>query len=1170
MDMLQISLLGSPQITWMNQPYTIPRRTSRALLFFLASHPSPVPRSQILTTFWSESSEKAARAQLRDHLGKLRSSLPIPDMLLADINQVSINFDLVQVDVVDYLKALNKIGRTPWKNPDTQPLSDDLYQLMAHAVRQWRTSSFLTGISIPDTIALDDWISETEQNLLITRENLLQRLISHCEAIQSPIAILEWIRSAIITDPYNEELHIKLIKSLAISGNLGEALKHGNNVKQIFERDLSEKPSPQFFELLDSLKRNDKKKDLNHTAAHQNDLAVFVGREEEIHQLLVSEESGKVSIVLGETGIGKTRLVHEFFHRSSRTNRLLVAPSYFSTHGIPFQPLIAMARSDLESQGLARLRNEDRLKLLSLDATINPILYRDSASEIPDDTIIPVNELFLRYFQVLTENKKILLLLDDYQWADQATIQLIMLLISRKLIPQRINLIITSDMSRRHKGQDELIMFLEDRDMLSRVTPRQFSTSEESLLVENILGKKLNQNQLEVLHTHTDGNPLLVIETTRSPYFSDSQLSGLPGMAAIPRNIHSFLRERYNHLSPDLKQVLSISAIFGAPITIDLIEEVTQISPDGIVEAVEELEQMGIFKSVEQSSSHTIAYHFGQNIFKEVILMELSPTRKRYLHRRIAQALKQTPSQPDNSRAALLAFHHTSSGDLISAFNEWKNAAKFARRLSSPADAVHAYQEAESLLPLIELQLDDHTIQRFYGDWANLAYEMQDIDNLKQVSAAIGKIGERRSSALLLGSSHFFSALNKFSTQEYYEGLILIDQAIRYLAESEDLVVLLQALDRKSKFLYLLNRFNEAKFVLEENIAMLPGQLDNELLAIASGLYHDYAYMLIMMGSPALGMEFAEKAQRAYIAANDLDGQARVFAQMAICSVYSSENIKAEQEAELGLNLARKTEHLRIQTIISTYAAIAKACRGKMDEAWDLAEQSKSTSHTIQFPDIAAFSYQTQGDICRYLVDYAEAADLYKMGLKSGVEGFHKSDLLSRLGLAVGLQGNLTQGFEHLDEAYKLCTDFQIGSYILVTKVHYYILDPSRRKLESGEAELHELLKEAELIKLTSYASIIQLLLCRLAYYRGDLHTGADLFHTAIHAPIQIEGIWPSLIYQILLQNPPESVPTETRLFWKTTALQYLDAIASACSSKPMKKRWQLFYNTIDKIDCRD
>ncbi len=1165
MDKLQISLLGSPQIYWKNQPYPIPRRTSRALLFYLASHPSPVPRSQILTIFWSESSEKTARAQLRDHLGKLRSSLPTPDMVLADTNQVTINFDYVQVDAVDYVNALHEIGRTPWEIPDTQPLPDDLYQLMADTVRLWRSSSFLSGISLPDSIALDDWISETEQNLLIARENLIMRLISHCETINNLIALMEWIRSALVTDPYNEELHIKLIHSLAKSGNLAEALKHGNYVKLLFERDLSERPSIQFTEVLDTLKRNEKSKDIFQTASLQTNLPIFIGRAEEIHRLFISEEGGKVSIVLGEMGIGKTRLVHEFFNRSSKTNRMLVAPCYFSTHGIPFQPLIAMARSDLESQELARLRSEDRLKLLSLDAAINPILYRDPANVVTDDAMIPVSELFLRYFEVLVENKKILLLLDDYQWADQATIQLIMLLIARKLIPQRINLIITSDMSRPSKGQDDLLHLLNDKDLLTRIYPKNLSLSEEGQLFEKSLGRQIPQNQKEILHSYTNGNPLLTIEAIRSPQFIDALFSGRSIKTYLPTNIQSILRGRYHQLSPDLKQILSIAAIYGAPITIDLIENISQISPENVVDALEELEQMGILTSSEETSLHTIGYCFTQNAFKEIVLMEISSARKRFLHRRVARALEQVPSLPHDSRAALLAHHYSSSGDLLSAFTEWKNAAKFARQLASPADTVHAYLEAETLLPLIELQLDDRTIQRFYRDWANLAYETQDGENLIQISNAIRKIGERRSSSLLLGTSHLFAAMHKFLNREYFEGVVVIDQAIRYLSDSGDLFVLLQALERKSKFLFMLNRLDEAKSVLEDSIAMLPEQLDHELLAMAAGLYHDYAYLLILTGSPALGMEYVEKAQRAYITTNDLEGQAKVFAQMTICSVYFSDNIKAEQEAESGLNLARKTEDLRMQTIIATYAAIAKACRGKMDEAWSLAEQSKLSSQSIPFPDISTFCIQTQGDICRYLMNYAEAADLYKMGLESQVDGFYKSDLLSRLALVIGFQGNIDQGYQYLDEAYKLCTDLQIGSYILTTRVHYYVLDPSRSRLEAGEMELQDLLKEAESNKLSAYYNIILLLLSRLAYLRGDISTGSELFDKAIHAPIQIEGIWPELIYQILLKDSPNTVPDETRLDWKAKALQYLDVISAGCKSAPMKKRWQICYSTIDK-----
>ena len=1168
MEKLCLSLLGNPQITWKNQPYPIPRRTSRALLFFLASHTEPVSRSEILITFWSEASEQNARAQLRDHLGKLRASLPDANMLQANTHQVWLNHDLVQVDVVDFLNTVNGLGRIPWQTPDTQPLSEDLYQVLAAAVRLWRSTSFLGGISLPNSAALEEWISETEQNLLMTRENLIQRLIAHCETTHDPIGAIEWIPAAISSDPYNEDLHLKMIKSLAESGNAAEALKYGRNIVQQFERELSEKPSSELIAVLDDLKKNNIRKDTKSGSAKSavdNSTIEFVGRYEEIQALTEAENLGRVSLIRGEMGIGKTRLAQEFFKRASRTNRLMLAPCYSSTHGIPLQPILAMSRIDLESQELARLREEDRHQLLALDVALNPISPQQTLKTVPADSLLSVQELFLRYFQTLTEKKKILLLLDDYQWVDQTTIQLLLKLIRHKLIPQRITLVITCDLSRPHQGHGEFIRFLAEKDMLTTISPRTFSKAEEKELAGIVLGKPIADHLLETLHAETNGNPLLIIETVRGSFPNQSTARRVNGNPSIPSNVHALLREKYTQLAPNLTQILSIVAVYDAPIALELIENVSQLPPEEIVDAVEVLEQTKILKPAEEASSRIISYCFTQNIFKEVVLLEISAARKRFLHRRIARALELTPNQPDDTLAAILAYHYTSSGDMLSAFNSWVKAGRFARRLSSPEDAIHAYQEAELLLPLIEMQLDNRAIQRFYDNWAVIAYETQNIPALKQLAAAIGRMGERRSSALLLGTGLLFQAMEKFSTHEYPEGLIIVDQALRYLRETGDLAVILHALDRKSKFLYMLTQFPEAKSILEEGFAILPEELDNELLVISARLYHDYANLLILMGFPAEGMEYSEKAHRAYIQANHLEGQAKVFAQMVISSVYTSQNIKAEQEAEFGLTLAQRSGHLRVAALMRTYNAVAKACRGKMDQAWELTNEAMTAGRSFPFPEIEAFCYQTRGDICRYLHDYQEAATLYAKALDIQAGDFVKCDLLSRLGLVVGLQGNLMQGSAHLSAAHKMSIDLNIGGYTLTSRVHQFIIDPSLQNLAAGKSELEDLRHEATTRQLFSYASILQLLQSRLAYLRGDAQAGTDLFNLALSAPIQVEGIWPGLIHLILQTIPQDDVPAAVRHMWKEKAIFYMDIIAPGCKSVPMKKKWQMLRQTIDK-----
>ncbi len=86
---LQILLLGPPEMRWQGLPFSIPRKTPRTLLFYLASRGSMISRSELLPLFWPEEPDPVARLRLRETLNKLKKGLPQDDLLMSrnDLDQ---------------------------------------------------------------------------------------------------------------------------------------------------------------------------------------------------------------------------------------------------------------------------------------------------------------------------------------------------------------------------------------------------------------------------------------------------------------------------------------------------------------------------------------------------------------------------------------------------------------------------------------------------------------------------------------------------------------------------------------------------------------------------------------------------------------------------------------------------------------------------------------------------------------------------------------------------------------------------------------------------------------------------------------------------------------------------------------------------------------------------
>ena len=447
MDKLKILLLGSPEVVWQEKSYPIARRLSRALLFYLACHPEPVSRGKILLTFWPDLDESSARANLRDHLGKLRANLPDPNIVRANLNSIALDPDKVDVDMLEFNSLIRSIGRIPWQIPNQKPLPDHIHEMMVMAIQLWRLPNLLQGFSLPGANQWEEWVSETEQNLLQLRNNLIQRLISHTELIGDYMMVVSWIKMALDGDPYNEDLHRKLIESLKLSGNRTEAIKHGHHIMHLFQTDLGEQPSTELQELIQSLQRETKKNELNQSqlsGATTGLTTSFVGRETEINQISLAEQQGKVVLLRGETGIGKTRLVYEYYRRSLRPYQMLIAPCLASTRTIPFQPVISLIRSDISLLEQASLLPKDRQNLLSIDSSIAPQLGTSISdplqTNLPDSS--NVHDLFRRFFQGLAGKSRILLLVDDAQWIDEASINLIRSLVQNRFIPAKAFLVL--------------------------------------------------------------------------------------------------------------------------------------------------------------------------------------------------------------------------------------------------------------------------------------------------------------------------------------------------------------------------------------------------------------------------------------------------------------------------------------------------------------------------------------------------------------------------------------------------------------------------------------------------------------------------------------------------------------------------------------------------------
>jgi DNA-binding SARP family transcriptional activator len=1170
MSQLRVLILGSPEVFWDADAVKIPRRIPRTMLYYLATFSLPIDRATMFSAFWPELDEEAARNAFRDNLGKLRSALPDPDLIQTDNFSIKLDTSQVFIDYQEFLNILNQANRDLWQIPNDQSLPEQMYLQLAHAANLWRSPNLLQGTRLPNSQVLDEWLTLTEQNLNHKRDLVLNRLIHHCISKSDYEASIYWLEKAIESDLVNEDLHLLKIETLVKSGRNNEAIKYGQYVEELFSKEYNEKPSHQLITLIQKIKTDQVQTSLNHRQIEENLTKMdtpFIGREEELKEMDLAYHKDSVILVEGEIGIGKTRLISEFNHRFEIPPRLLPIPCHTSTPGTPYQPLLEMIRSGVTQEELHSLKELDINLLAQIDSSFQGLMKtetRVNTISYPDN--YPwLQDAFFHLFQQISKKQKIILLLDHAQYVDDATISTIRYMSQNKFFSSKASLVITCETDRSNpflrKFLDELIL----QKRLKKIQLGPLQLDEVMDLVRSVTGKSDIRPWIKKIEEDLGGNPLMVIECIRLNALESQKDDGKTAVQQIPASIQALLHEKYQELTPVMQTILSVIAISGPFIRYDILETATQLPLDKIVDALEELEKKNILQSSEETVHAGLTYSFKQNIFKNLILSEISATRKRLLHRRMAAALESFSLGSVDTHASILAGHYEASGDLEKAFRYWEKSANFAKKLSVLGDAYNAYNRADALIPAIEMQLSDHDLASFYNDWAEISYRNHDQKHLTAIHVKLMALGEKRNSATLLGTGLSIQAINQFSLNHFAEGLVIIEQALRYFKDCNNLSAWLNCMARKSKFLYMLSRFEESCQVIEQALDIQPDTLDEEVLHSKALLYYDYATVLTLMGYPLRGVEQAERSLQLYVKTHDVEGQAKVYGTLVLANSYCGQTIRAETEGRMGIQLATRINYIRMQGYIHVYLAMTKVSRGKMDEAWDHAKQAHSIGGKFGYSEITTLSLRTIGDIYRYLGNDTQAMEYYQKSLDISTDSFSRCDSLSRLGYLKAIHGDEAHGLSMIQEAQIESEKMSLGSVAISSQLYKYIIQNTEENLIKNKDQIINLSIESEKRGLTAQWGVCLSLLARLDFLHGDPDEAEEKIVQLLKKGEQFEGLWASVLIQVLYDEAEKYFYFDNNVR-RLQARELLTMLENNCKNPALQPSFIQFKSTIDKM----
>ncbi len=454
----------------------------------------------------------------------------------------------------------------------------------------------------------------------------------------------------------------------------------------------------------------------------------LVGRDFELTVLertmdALVEGRGSIVSIMGEPGIGKTRLVWEMRNRYRDHVRFIEARGVSYAQSFPYWPIRDLLREWLEvgaSTPEARVRLELKAELAHLlgqeDADeAYPFFASLAGLTLEPDAAQAIRELNResiqsRTFEVfyemvckLAEELPVCLVFEDLHWADEATLELVESLLAIA-DESAVSLFFLYRPEREHGSWrlgERARQHYPHRYREIEVRPLPADSSR--LLVGNAAEGDVPESVSELLAERSGGNPFFLEEAFRDLVERGAlqrlnggwQLAVDEDELAIPAVVQGTLQARLDRLDAETREVLSIAAVIGRTFGLPLLEQLR--SRDELMHALTELQRLDLI--VEKRRRPNPEYRFRHGLVQEVAYASLVDSKRRKLHKHVGEALESIyAGSPDGAPYALLARHFTEAEEPEKAVDYLLRAGDAARALYADREALEHYDKARGYL----------------------------------------------------------------------------------------------------------------------------------------------------------------------------------------------------------------------------------------------------------------------------------------------------------------------------------------------------------------------------------------------------------------------------------------------------------------------------------------
>jgi predicted ATPase len=587
---------------------------------------------------------------------------------------------------------------------------------------------FLAGFTLRDSPDFDDWQLAQSEHLRRELTRVLHRLTQLQASAGDWDSSADFARRVLTLDPLDESAHRLLMSVYAWAGRRSAALHQYRECVRTLDRELGVAPLEETTRLYQGIReggapaappvpdRRPQDRSMGLTPTDKIEPArprpselPLVGRSSQWEVLARTysglDDVGHLVVLEGEAGIGKTRLADEFSaHVRALGGTMVTAKCFSGEVDLSYGPFVEVLRRGIAAHG-DRLDAVPDLWLSEAGRLVTEMA--EVRSGIPLAPPLDTPGAQGRFFEAVSQTvlavtrgaRPGILVLDDLQWADASSLDLLTYMVRR--LDRLPLLILGTWRAEQVPAGDRRRLLLADAQSAGTgklVSLPRLSRADVAEMVRAALpgGRPVPDNAGERLYEKTEGLPFFLAE-----YLAALTVEGEPSgdSWSMPSGVRELLRSRLASVTDAGRQLLDTAAVIGRSFDFDTLRAA---SGRGDVETVAELESLIavglILEQEEVDEEADLVYDFIHEQLRALTYEQTSLARRRLLHRRVADALAAgTNARQGAGPAGLVAHHYLMAREDARAATYFSRAGEEAAALFANAEALAHYRQALDL-----------------------------------------------------------------------------------------------------------------------------------------------------------------------------------------------------------------------------------------------------------------------------------------------------------------------------------------------------------------------------------------------------------------------------------------------------------------------------------------